>query len=165
MVGSVVLQILLGTFNGHTNAVSLHEYEVGFSDITANIDQAPDSLVELEALQSPAWIRRMARTAETDRLSLFATADAATYRKEGLFPAFTALSTNVLLPANGATLSGIAVLDADAATYFKVTKVELYPNGRVTTRNTDWYGPLNHWRVGLPLGHDERCQWDVHVAE
>jgi hypothetical protein len=40
------------------------------------------------------------------------------------------LVTNVLLtPANGATLSRTAVLDADATGYFKVTKVEFYLTG------------------------------------
>ena len=126
VVGAVVLQILLGTINGHTIAQQVHEGEIGFSDITANIDRAPDSLVELEVQQTPEWIRRMAQIAETDHLSLFATGDAAAYRKEGLFQEFLDIRASLLVPENGAQLSGTALLDADAATDDEVTRVTFY---------------------------------------
>ena len=47
----------------------------------------------------------------------------ATYRKEGLFPVFSVLSTTVLVPASGTKLSGIVLLDAGASDDVNVTRV------------------------------------------
>ena len=78
---------------------------------------------------SPAWIRKEAQFAETDHLSLFATAAAATYRKEGLPPAFSTLRTKMLIPANGAKLSGTVALDAGSGDDVPVTKVTFHLTG------------------------------------
>jgi hypothetical protein len=123
MVGVMLLTIVFGTINGLHGARALHYYQMTLADITANIHKAPDSLVEMEVLQTPAWIRKEAQFAETDRLSLFATAAAATYRKEGLPPAFSILHTGIIAPANGAQLSGTVALDALSADDVPVTKV------------------------------------------
>ena len=112
VVGAVVVQILLGTLNGRSDGDRLRGDEIALADVTANIDRAPNSLVDDEILQSPVWIRKMAKIAEADHLSLFATGAAAEYRKEGLFPWFFANRTRVIIPANGATLSSVAVIDA-----------------------------------------------------
>ncbi len=126
VVGVVVLQILLGTLNGRSNAEVIHASEIGFSDITANIDRTPDSLVKTEVLQNPRWIRSTAQIAQADDLSLFATGDAASYRKEGLFTYFKAVRAILLIPANGAQLSGTALLDAAAVTQDEATRVVFY---------------------------------------
>ena len=54
---------------------------------------------------------------------------------------FRSWSRDLFIPANGATLSGTAVLDATATGYFTVTKVEFYLTGGITTRHADRYGP------------------------
>ena len=123
VVGSVLLQIVLGTINGLTQASQFHRTQTTISDITANIDRAPDILVESEVLGSPARIRKWAQIAETHHLSLFGTDAAATYRKEGLFPDLSVLSTTVLTPASGAQLSGTVLLDAAASDDVNVTRV------------------------------------------
>ena len=123
VVGAVVVQIILGTLNGLSDASRLRGGEVALADVTANIDRAPDRLVEDEILQSPVWIRKMAKIAETDHLSLFATGAAAEYRKEGLFPWFFAIRASVIVPANGATLSGAAPLDVLTAGAVSPTRV------------------------------------------
>jgi hypothetical protein len=110
--GIALLQIGLGTVNGLATARQSNSYQISMSDITANLDRAPVSLVDREVLQTPAWIRQTVRIAETRHLSLFSTSAAATYRKIGLFPSFSTVRTDILLPANGATVSGHAVLDA-----------------------------------------------------
>ena len=123
VVGAIVLQILLGTLNGLSNADRVRGDEVALADVTANIDRAPDRLVDDEILQSPVWIRKMAKIAETDHLSLFATAAAAEYRKEGLFPWFFTIHAGVIIPTKGATLSGVALLDAVTAGDVSATQV------------------------------------------
>ena len=123
VVGAVVLQIVLGTLNGLSEAGRVRGDETALADITANIDRAPDSLVGDEVLQSPAWIRNMAQIAKTDHLSLFATAAAAEYQKEGLFPWFSTIRIGVVIPADGATLSGVVLLDAVTVGDVSPTKV------------------------------------------
>lgn len=130
LFGAVFLQIVLGTINGVTFASQEHGSQIDVSDITANVDRAPDNLLEAETLQTPQWIRTTVHIAKVRHLSLFATSAAAAFHKEGLFRLFFAVSTNVLLPANGATLSGVAVLDAGATGAEKPTKVTFHLTGR-----------------------------------
>ncbi len=131
LFGAVLLQIVLGTVNGVTDASHSRSFQISISDITANIDGASANLVQREVLQSPQWIRQMAHFAQVRHLSLFATSAAATYRKGGLFPAFSVPSTEVLIPANGAKLSGVAVLDADVMDDQEpITKVTFHLTGR-----------------------------------
>jgi Bacterial Ig domain len=130
IAGVVILTIVFGTINGLTVASGSHQSQMVLADITANIQKAPDGIVEMQGVfQSPAWIRKEAQFAETDRLSLFATAAAATYRKEGLPPAFSILSTEIIVPANGAKLSGTAALDALSGDDVPVTKVTFHLSG------------------------------------
>ena len=133
MAGVVLLTIVFGTINGLHGARASHYYQVTLADITANIQKAPDSLVEMEVLQSAAWIRKEAQFAETDHLSLFGTAAAATYRREGLPPAFSILSTEIIVPSNGAELSGIVALDALSGDDVPVTKVTFHLSGGTGT--------------------------------
>jgi hypothetical protein len=123
VAGAVVVQILLGTLHGLSDARQVRGDEIALADVTANIDRAPDSIVDGEVLQSPVWIRQMAKIAEADHLSLFATAAAAQYRREGLFPWFSAIRAAVIIPANGTRLSGVVLLDAVTAAASKVTRV------------------------------------------
>jgi hypothetical protein len=129
LLSAVLLQIVFGAINGVTEARELHSDQISISDITANIDKAPDVLIEREVFQTPKWIRSMAHVAQARHLSLFATSAAATFNREGLFPAFSELSTYVLLPANGATLSGTAVLDAVVTGDEPPTKVTFHLTG------------------------------------
>ena len=130
LFGAVLLQIVLGTINGVTAARQEHSSQIDISDITANIDRAPVVLLEAEVLETPEWIREEAHFARSRHLSLFATSAAATFHREGLFPAFSAVSQFVLLPPNGAKLSGTAVLDAVATGYEMPTKVTFHLAGR-----------------------------------
>jgi hypothetical protein len=121
--GVALLQVAFGTINGITTASDSKNYLTTISDITANIDRAPVSLVDKEVLQTPAWIRRMAHIAERDHLSLFSTGAVVTYRKIGLFPALSAVQAQILVPATGATVSGHAVLDAVATADVPLSRV------------------------------------------
>ena len=95
----------------------------------------------------------MAKIAETDRLSLFATDAAAAYRKQGLFPAFSTLRTNVLVPVNGARLSGTVLLAAAAADDVPVTRVTFHLSGGsrtdelIGTATGTGDGWLYHWNT------------------
>ena len=85
------------------------------ADITANIDAAPDQLVQPFSpyIYSTEQVRRLAAFAHADQLSLFATFLGATDRRSGLF---AGLLTRMVRPSNGAVLSGRALLDATTAT-------------------------------------------------
>ena len=149
MAGVMLLAIAFGTINGLHGASELHYYQMTLADIAANIQKAPDSLVEMEVLQPPAWIRKEAQFAETDHLSFFATAAAATYRKEGLPPAFSTLRAAMLVPANGAQLSGIVALDAVAEDDVPVTKVTFHLSGG--SRTDELIGTATATRAGWGL--------------
>jgi hypothetical protein len=129
VAGAALLQIVLGTVNGLATGWQSHNYQISMSDITANVDRAPDSLVERELLQTPTWIRHTVHIAEIRHLSLFSTSDAAIYRKIGLFPGFSVVRTSILVPAKGATVSGHAVLDAAVSADVPPRKVTLEITG------------------------------------
>jgi hypothetical protein len=170
MAGVMVLTIILGTINGLNGARELHQYQITLADITANIHKAPDSLVEMEVLQSPAWIRKEAQFAETDHLSLFGTAVAATYRKEGLFPAFSILRTKMLVPANGTKLSGIVTLDAVAADDVPVTKVTFHlsggsrPDEMIGAATTTLAGWVSSWKTTSVANGTYKLRSEAYIA-
>jgi hypothetical protein len=121
--GVVVAQIGFGTANGITTASQTHTYQITISDITANIDRAPVSLVDREVLQTPAWIHQVVHIAKAHRLSLFSTSAAAAYRKQGLFPEFSTVQTEIIVPADGAAVSSNVALDAVVVADAPATKV------------------------------------------
>jgi hypothetical protein len=59
----------------------------------------------------------------------------------------------VLRPENGATLSGVELLDAKTSDYLKVTKVEFYLTGGsqhdtlIATADLALYGWFSHWNT------------------
>jgi hypothetical protein len=66
---------------------------------------------------------------------------------------FPDLLTSVLRPENGATLSGVELLDAKTSDYLKVTKVEFYLTGGsqhdtlIATADLALYGWFSHWNT------------------
>ena len=170
-LGAVVLQVALGTMNGVTQARDLHNFQVSISDITANIDTAPASLVHLEVLGTPQWIRHMAHFAQVRHLSLFATSAVASYRAEGLFPSFSTVSTRVLSPANGATVSGTTALDAAASSDEPTTKVTFlllggtHPDAVIGTAHATWGGWIYRWNTTTVANGTYKLQSEAYLGD
>ncbi len=125
---TIAVQIGFGTYNGIVGARMMHQSEMLASGYTVNIDQIPASITNSAYipgfLPDLAYVRRQAQVARTHHLSLFGTAQVATYTREGL-PG-TVLSTTVTSPKEGETVRGIARLSAlsTARPGSPVTKVE-----------------------------------------
>ena len=171
MAGVMFLSTFFGTTNGLNLAYGLHQYQMTLADITANINKAPDSLVEMEVpYVSPAWIRKEAQFAETDHLSLFATAAAATYRKEGLPPAFSILRTKMIIPANGAKLSGTVALDAGSGDDVPVTKVTFHITGGsqtdelIGTATATFEGWVSRWNTTSVANGTYTLRSEAYIA-
>ncbi len=104
-------QVVVGVPAGIRDAGLWHQRQLVTADVTANLDQAPDGLLEDELGQwPPGFVRQMTQVARADRLSLFATPAAGALQHQGLFPSVV---TQVLSPADGATVSGVKWLIAN----------------------------------------------------
>jgi hypothetical protein len=150
LLGLFVLQVLLGFTNGLNYGRSWFHTQSDVADITANIDAAPDQLVQTfnPYIYSTEQVRRLAAFARADQLSLFATSLGATDRRSGLF---AELVTRMVRPVDGSVLSGRALLDATTDTATNVTTVQFRANrpGRasalVGTGQSTRYGWLAGW--------------------
>ncbi len=130
LVSVVCVQVVLGINAGLADAKAWHRTELVAEDATVNIDGFPKSVVDGALLpgsgflHSMTFVRRMAHIARIHHLSLFSTDAVALFSKEGLPPPVT----KVIVPSNGARLSGITALDATATgtigpskVYFRLT--------------------------------------------
>lgn len=110
MLCLMVFQVVLASGGGFADSNGWYGEELAIADVTANINRASNALVLQELGGYPvAFTREMAQVARTYRLSLFDTAAVAQYRREGIFPYLT---TSVLAPTSGATVSRSVVLKA-----------------------------------------------------
>ena len=78
---------------------------------------------------------------------------------------FPKLVPHLFVPANDATLSSTAVLDALVTGYFKVTKVEFYLTGASQHDTLIGTGENNPLRIGDTVEYDHRGQRHVHPSE
>jgi hypothetical protein len=127
VIGAICLQVILGTGEGISGASAYRQYELTGADVTANIDRAPDGLVEsqLGAGDEPAsFIRQMANFARTHHLSLFSTSAISDYASAGLPIDRTPPSTRIVRPRNGTDLKGHQWLLASASSTVGVARVE-----------------------------------------
>ncbi|HEY5110348.1 MAG TPA: hypothetical protein VII96_12135 [Acidimicrobiales bacterium] len=105
-----VYQPVVSNQKGPADSGGWHAEEVSIANVTANIDQAPDYVVQGSlGGYSPAFIRDMTQFAREQRLSLFGTSSADDQTRIGLAPNFM---TTVLRPSSGQVLSGRVLLDA-----------------------------------------------------
>ena len=72
-------------------------------------------------------------------------------------------TTNVVLPSNGATLSGKQYLDAVASS--GVTRVQYRDDRRKPERHRDRHGHPDHLRVAGELEYHHRAERAIHPAE
>ena len=159
-----VLQVLLGFTNGLNEGRNWLHSQSKVADVTANINAAPDQLVQTFSpyVYSTEEVRRLAAFASADRLSLFATSLASTDRRSGLF---AGVVTKVVRPRNGAVLSGKALLDATTASTTNVTTVQF----RVTGNGL--HDALVGHRTALPLrlvglvGHHDRGRRHLPITQ
>jgi hypothetical protein len=127
LLGLMGIQLQLGTSSALADASAWHNQELAVTDVTANIDTAPDSLLGRYLGSYPAsFMRQMALFAQAQHLSLFDTSLATEDRRQGLNPD---LLTVLLLPKDGAVLSGTQVLDASAEATKGVTAVQFRASG------------------------------------
>ncbi len=159
---ALFLVLTLGTRNGLAEARSWHKTLTVAAEVTANIDKAPDSLVESTLYPDPeaniGFVRTDAQIARAHHLSLFGTLEAAHYAKKGL-PVESLPVTSVTIPKNGATLKGVAGLWASASESFgpikvgSVSKVEFQVSGSglnhvvIGVANSTYYGYLDEWNT------------------
>ncbi|MHB1518977.1 MAG: hypothetical protein ACYDDZ_02810 [Acidimicrobiales bacterium] len=118
-VGAVLLTVFLGLLvvqvgysyhRGLADGRSWHSEETTIADVTANIGQSSNPIVQDQLGAYPAaFMRQMAGFERSRRLNLFSTAEAAHYRRLGLF---AHLFVEVVRPSDGAVVSGSALLDA-----------------------------------------------------
>jgi hypothetical protein len=122
----IVIQVVVGTYEGVSAARIWHSQEIVTADVTVNADKAPDLMVQNNLdpfFVSAPSLRAQARLARADHLSLFATGEVAYYEKVGLLIPRTPPETTVLTPLAGATLRGVPTLGAVASEPYGVTKV------------------------------------------
>ena len=81
----VLLQVVMGTYNGLAGGRSTHASRLAAADVLVNIDQAPTSEVvyDLNPLGSGEYVRHLAVAARRLHLALFGTSDAAVYQSTG----------------------------------------------------------------------------------
>ena len=127
---AICLLIVMGTVEGIAYGRFWHQNEVQMADVTVNLNQASNVLIDDVLFPGGShWVRLWAPIATERHLSLFATGAVAHYTKEGLFREFGVVSTRVAKPVAGATLSGGEFLDAGASCKEGVTKVEFRLTG------------------------------------
>jgi hypothetical protein len=135
VTSTIVILVILGTRNGLNEAKGWRQILSDSADVTVNVQKAPDDVVAsvLYSFRDTAFTRQMAQIAKTRDLSVFATADAHRYAREGLSVESRPV-TRMVSPTNGATLKGKAWLTASAgvsigAFAFNANKVEFVATG------------------------------------
>lgn len=123
---AILIVVVLGTRNGLAQAVGWRQTFSAAADVTVNIDEVPDGVVEAALYPvgygRVAFIRHAAQTAESRRLSVFATSAAVRHAEDK--PLVESAPVSVMLrPSNGATLRGDELLGAAAGETFGVYKI------------------------------------------
>ena len=114
-------------------------------------------------LQPAQTIRRWVAIARDDRLSLFATGDAARYLKEKPIPfTLSPLRVVVIIPSNGATVHGKQVLDASVSDQFSLTKVDYFLSGLRACEDLDRHCHLKQLRLDRHMEHVGRAQRQLY---
>jgi hypothetical protein len=134
LITVVLVQALLTTKSGIADASAWYQRQLVEVDIDANIDKANDALVQndLGADVPAGFIRQMTAIARSEHLSLFDTPLAAQDARRGLFPY---LQTSVLVPTNGAVVSGTrSILDAGISVSTAGTKIRFRITGGASHR-------------------------------
>jgi hypothetical protein len=118
---TILLLVVVGTGNGIAQARAWQQKLTYASQVTANIDKAPDDLVSAVLYPLPlddvGFVRHMAAIAKADSMSLFSTGAAAHFARVGL-PAETKFETTVRKPTDGTTLRGGVFMIATASVHF-----------------------------------------------
>jgi hypothetical protein len=148
----ILLQLTLGSEGALLNARGWRGEEISIADVTANIPNASDPLIQNTlGAYSPDFLREMAAFAKSDRLSLFATGSAADYSRQGLFPS---LLISVTGPLPGGRMSGTEVLGAnvlEAGATPTSARVQFHLSGTsqgdavIATATPTFYGWLARW--------------------
>lgn len=154
---AVLLATVLGTGHGIVSAASWSNAQQVAADITVNINRASDALVQYGVVKGdPVHTRQSVETMKAHRLSLFDTGAVEHYGRQGLRPELTAVHTAIIIPANGATLTGTAGLDALASDISGVTKVDIRAsavNGgesvTLASGTPSSYGWIFHWDTSV----------------
>ena len=100
LLGLIGLQVVDADRAVAADADGWHSDELVIADLTANIQNAPDSLLESYPARATPWeiLRTLAGFARSEHLSLFDASLAAEDRRRGIA---ASLLTNVVLPADG----------------------------------------------------------------
>jgi hypothetical protein len=99
----IVLTVIFGSVNGISQARAIRQNRLTLGLVTVRANQYPDSIVlDLNWAQPAQTVRRWVAIARDDRLSLFATGDAARYLKEKPIPfTLSPLRAVVIIPTMG----------------------------------------------------------------
>jgi hypothetical protein len=157
----IVLTVIFGSANGISQAREIRQNRLYLGQVTVRANQYPNTVVSpLDWLETAQSIRRQITTARDDRLSLFATGDAARYLSEKPIDLYRLpLRAAVTLPRNGSTLHGRQFLDVRVSDLFDVTKVDYVLSGpglegaTFATGSQSIYGWLGGWNTStVPNG-------------
>jgi hypothetical protein len=130
LAGVICLQVIFGTGHGLASAKSWSQNQKEVADITVNVDEASNPLLQRELPGgNPLASRQLVHAMRVHRMSLFATGAVDYYSGIGLLPQLTAIQVRVAKPADGAVLKGTSVLDATGSDPSGTAKVEFRLNG------------------------------------
>jgi hypothetical protein len=134
LIAIVIGQAIWTTEGGIGDASAWYQRQLVVADIDVNIHRASDALVQRNlAGGTPAgFIRQMTATARAEHLSLFDTPLAAQDARRGLLPS---LESSVLVPADGAVVSGRSILDAGIGVSTAGTRVRFRISGGASQRS------------------------------
>jgi hypothetical protein len=127
LVVLILIQVGVGTSEAFNAADAWHTHELAAADITANIDIAPDDLVQQylgSAFQTVQFIQDAAGVAKVNHLSLFGTPLAAQLEHKGLTVDRTPPINYIVRPVYGSTVTGQVFLDAVASEPYGISRVE-----------------------------------------
>jgi hypothetical protein len=163
LVVLILIQVGVGTSEAFNAADAWHAHELTGADITANIDKAPDDLVQQylgSGFQTAQFIRDMAGVAKVDHLSLFGTQLATQFEHRGLTVERTPPSNYIIRPIFGSTVTGSVVLDALASEPYGISRVEFTlaqksggPSTVIGLASKSFYGWILRWNsISVPNG-------------
>ena len=128
LLGLIGLQVVDTDRAGAADADGWHSDELVIADLTANIRDAPDSLLEssLGSGDPVGYPEPWPASPGPSTSACFDSSLAAEDRRRGIA---ASLLTNVVLPADGTTLSGSAVIDASTSFRGSDTAVQFRASG------------------------------------
>ena len=144
----LLVQVPRAFAHGYRSGEAWHAAELNSVDVAANIDKAPDTLVERWlGNYPPSYVRGLVPFAQSQRLGPFGSLLAAQDARTGLDPT---LLVSLLRPLAGSSLSGTVLLDAGAQ----------FQGGRATVgiRVTGAPG----YRASLGTGRQTIIGWLAH---